>query len=81
MTFRNIYEELKIAESYGVSRVNSTILTILLSKAISAGITLEEKVEKQEKDIQSLKEVLVLMNEKSKVYSTEAEDAKSDSQN
>lgn len=81
MTFRNIYEELKIAESYGVSRVNSTILTVLLTKAISAGITLEEKVEKQEKDIQSLKEVLVLMNEKSKVHSTEAEDAKSDSQN
>lgn len=81
MTFRNIYEELKIAESYGVSRVNSTILTILLTKAISAGITLEEKVEKQEKDIQSLKEVLVLINEKSKVHSTEAEDAKSDSQN
>lgn len=81
MTFRNIYEELKIAESYGVSSINSTILTVLLTKAISAGITLEEKVEKQEKDIQSLKEVLVLMNEKSKVHSTEAEDAKSDSQN
>lgn len=80
MTFRNIYEELKIAESYGVSRVNSTILTVLLTKAISAGIALEQKVEKQEKDIQSLKEVLVLMNEKSKVHSTEAEDAKSDSQ-
>lgn len=81
MTFRNIYEELKIAESYGVSRVNSTILTVLLTKAISAGIALEQKVEKQEKDIQSLKEVLVLINEKSKVHSTEAEDAKSDSQN
>lgn len=81
MTFRNIYEELKIAESYGASKVNSTILTILLSKAISAGIALEQKVEKQEKDIQSLKEVLVLINEKSKVHSTEAEDAKSDSQN
>ena len=81
MTFRNIYEELKIAESYGVSRVNSTILTVLLTKAISAGIALEQKVEKQEKDIQSLKEILVLMNEKSKVHSTEAEDAQSDSQN
>ena len=81
MTFRNIYEELKIAESYGVSSINSTILTVLLPKAISAGITLEEKVEKREKDIQSLKEVLVLINEKSKVHSTEAEDAKSDSQN
>ena len=81
MTFHKIYEELKIAESYGASKLNSTILSILLGKAISAGINLEQKVEKQEKDIQALKEVLVLMNEKSKVHSTEAEDAKSDSQN
>ena len=81
MTFHKIYEELKIAESYGASKLNSTILSILLGKAISAGINLEQKVEKQEKDIQALKEVLVLINEKSKVHSTEAEDAKSDSQN
>ena len=81
MTFHKIYEELKIAESYGASKLNSTILSILLGKAISAGINLEQKVEKQEKDIQSLKEILVLMNEKSKVHSTEAEDAQSDSQN
>lgn len=81
MTFHKIYEELKIAESYGASKLNSTILSILLGKAISAGINLEQKVERQEKDIQSLKEILVLMNEKSKVHSTEAEDAQSDSQN
>lgn len=89
MTFHKIYEELKIAESYGASKLNSTILSILLGKAISAGINLEQKVEKQEKDIQSLKEILVMMNEnrakgydeKSKVHSTEAEDAQSDSQN
>lgn len=81
MTFHKIYEELKIAESYGASKLNSTILSILLGKAISAGINLEQKVEKQEKDIQSLKEILVLMNDKSKVHSTEAEDAQSDSQN
>lgn len=81
MTFHKIYEELKIAESYGASKLNSTILSILLGKAISAGINLEQKVEKQEKDIQSLKEILVLMNEKSKVHSIEAEDAQSDSQN
>ena len=81
MTFHKIYEELKIAESYGASKLNSTILSILLGKAISAGINLEQKVEKQEKDIQALKEVLVMMNEKSKVHSTDAEDAKSDSQN
>ena len=81
MTFHKIYEELKIAESYGASKLNTTLLSILLGKAISAGINLEQKVEKQEKDIQSLKEILVLMNEKSKVHSTDAEDAKSDSQN
>ena len=81
MTFHKIYEELKIAESYGASKLNTTLLSILLGKAISAGINLEQKVEKQEKDIQSLKEILVLMNEKGKVHSTEAEDAKSDSQN
>lgn len=81
MTFHKIYEELKIAESYGASKLNTTLLSILLGKAISAGINLEQKVEKQEKDIQSLKEILVLMNEKSKVHSTEAEDAQSDSQN
>lgn len=81
MTFHKIYEELKIAESYGASKVNTNILSILLGKAISAGINLESKVERQEKDIQSLKEILVLMNEKSKVHSTDAEDAKSDSQN
>lgn len=81
MTFHKIYEELKIAESYGASKLNSTILSILLGKAISAGINLEQKVEKQEKDIQSLKEILVLMNDKSKVHSTEAEDVQSDSQN
>lgn len=81
MTFHKIYEELKIAESYGSSKLNTTLLSILLGKAISAGINLEQKVEKQEKDIQSLKEILVLMNEKSKVHSTEAEDAQSDSQN
>ena len=81
MTFHKIYEELKIAESYGASNLNITLLSILLGKAISAGISLEQKVEKQEKDIQSLKEVLVLMNDKNKVHSTEAEDAQSDSQN
>lgn len=81
MTFHKIYEELKIAESYGASKLNTTLLSILLGKAISAGINLEQKVEKQEKDIQSLKEILVLMNDKSKVHSTEAEDAQSDSQN
>lgn len=81
MTFHKIYEELKIAESYGASKLSNTMLAILLGKAISAGINLESKVEKQEKDIQALKEVLVLMNEKSKVHSTDAEDAKSDSQN
>ena len=81
MTFHKIYEELKIAESYGASKLGNTMLAILLGKAISAGINLESKVEKQEKDIQALKEVLVLMNEKSKVHSTDAEDAKSDSQN
>lgn len=81
MTFHKIYEELKIAESYGASKLNTTLLSILLGKAISAGINLEQKVERQEKDIQSLKEILVLMNEKSKVHSTEAEDAQSDSQN
>ena len=81
MTFHKIYEELKIAESYGASKLNTTLLSILLGKAISAGINLEQKVEKQEKDIQSLKEILVLMNEKSRLHSTEAEDAQSDSQN
>ena len=81
MTFHKIYEELKIAESYGASKLNTTLLSILLGKAISAGINLESKVERQVKDIQSLKEILVLMNDKSKVHSTEAEDAQSDSQN